>query len=68
MQFILVHLDTAEFSALVPDKNTEVINTPMMFNLSDVESVEGKKIYLKDGRNYPIVENAEEIYYKLKND
>lgn len=68
MQFILVHLDTAEFSAIVSDKNTEVVNTPMMFNHSDVESVEGNKIYLKDGRNYPIVESAEEIYNKLKND
>lgn len=68
MQFILVHLDTAEFFANVLDKNTEVVNTPMMFNLSDVESVEGNKIYLKDGRNYPIVESAEKIYNKLKND
>lgn len=68
MQFILVHLDTAEFSVIIPDKNTEVLNTPMLFNLSDVESVEGNKIYLKDGRNYPIVESAEEIYNKLKND
>lgn len=68
MQFILVHLDTAKFSAIIPDKNTDVVNTPMMFNLSDVESIEGKTILLKDGRNYPIVESAEEIYNKLKND
>jgi hypothetical protein len=68
MQFILVHLDTADLATIVPDKNTDVVNTPMMFNLSDVESVEGNKIYLKDGRNYPIVESAEEIYNKLKND